>query len=247
MAAAQVRSVLLGYIRMPVFLALSFGLPLMFFILFGLPNVGQKLPNGTSVGAFVLASLGAYAMGNVLIYNVGIGIANQRARKLDLLQRATPLPSYVAVFANMIGGLVLGALAVALLLLLGFGGGVRMEAARWPELMLVLVFGSLPMLGLGLALGYGSGSNSAPGLASIIYLPMAFASGLFIPLKQLPDFMQKVGPFLPLYHYGQLGWNVVGAADEGFGVAVIWVAGWSIVLLGLAARLYSSDARRKFG
>lgn len=246
MAIAQLRAVLLGYIRTPAFLALSFGLPVMFFAIFGLPNVGQKLPNGIDLGAFVMASLGAYGMSNVLIYNVGIGVANNRARKLDLLQRATPLPSYVAVFAQMVAGLALGALAVVLLLVVGFAGGVRLEGVKWIELLVVLVLGSLPMLGFGLALGYGSGPNSAPGLASILYLPMAFASGIFIPLKQLPDFMQKIGPFLPLYHYGQLGWNVVGAADESFGVAVLWTIGWSIVLLGLAARLYSSDARKKF-
>lgn len=244
---AQVRSVLIGYIRIPAFLALAVGMPLMFFVLFGLPNIGQKLPNGTSVGAFVLASLGAYAMSNVLVYNVGIGIANQRARKQDLLQRATPLPAFVAVFANMVGGLVLGGLALTILLIVAFAGGVRMDAVRWPELLLVLLFGSGPMLGLGLAIGYGAGANSAPGLASLLYLPMAFASGLFVPLKQLPDFIRKFGPYLPLYHVGQLGWNVVGAADESFGVALLWVVGWSVVLLGLAARAYGADQHRKFG
>ena len=163
-----------------------------------------------------------------------------------MMSSTTRVPSYVASFAQMVTGLALGALAAVLLLVVGFAGGVRLEGGKWIELLVVLVLGSLPMLGFGLALGYGSGPNGAPGLASILYLPMAFASGIFIPLEQRPDFMQKIGPFLPLYHYGQLGWNIVGAADEIFGVAVLWTIGWSKVLLGLAARLYSCDARKKF-
>jgi ABC-2 type transport system permease protein len=102
------------------------------------------------------------------------------------------------------------------------------------------------MLGLGLSLGYGGGENTAPALASIIYLPMAFASGLFIPLRGLPDIVQRIAPYLPLYHYGQLAWITVGAGDEALGKAVLGVAVWAVLLLGLAARLYRQDQLRKF-
>ncbi|MDQ6748379.1 MAG: ABC transporter permease [Candidatus Dormibacteraeota bacterium] len=246
MLAAQVRAGLLAYRRMPAFLVLSFGLPLMFFVLFGLPNVGHSLPDGTSLGSFVLASLGAYAVGNVLFYNVGIGIANQRGRKQDLLQRATPLPSAVVVASNVVSGLVLAAVSLTMLFAVAFAGGVHLPPLKWLELGAILLVGCLPILGLGLSLGYGASVSAAPGLASIIFLPMAFASGLFIPIRQLPSLVQKVSPFLPLYHYGQLGWNVVGGADESFGIAVLWTIGWSIVLLGLAARAYTRDQNRKF-
>ena len=83
-------------------------------------------------------------------------------------------------------------------------------------------------------------------LASLIYLPMAFASGLFIPLPNLPDLVQRIGHYLPLYHYGQLAWNTVGAGDESIGKAILWVAGWAVLLLALAARAYRLDALRKF-
>ena len=106
-AWAQVRSVLLAYWRTPAFVLISMGLPVMFFVFFGLPNVGRSLSNGIRLGPYVLASLSAYAVSNVVVYNVGIGVANQRARKLDLLQRATPLPAWVAVLGNVVGGLIL--------------------------------------------------------------------------------------------------------------------------------------------
>ena len=247
MALKQVASVLTIYRRMPGFVAISMGLPVMFFLFFGLPNIGHRLPNGTSVGAFILGSLGAYAVSNVVVYNVGIGVANQRARKFDVLQRATPLPSWVAVLANLVGGLVLALLSLLALFVVAGAGGVHMDLSTWATLLGWLLAGSLPMLGLGLAIGYGASANSAPAFASLLYLPMAFASGLFIPLHSLPDFVQKIAVYLPLYHYGQLAWNTVGAGDESIGRAILWIAVWSVILLSLAARAYRLDALRKFG
>lgn len=245
-ARAQIASVLLVYWRMPAFVLISMGLPVMFFVFFGLPNVSQRLTNGASLGAFVLGSLGAYAVSNVVVYNVGIGVANQRARKFDLLQRATPLPPWIAVLANVIGGLLLSLLSLLALFAVAVLGGVRMPAGTWLSLLGWLVAGCLPMLGLGLSIGYGAGPNMAPALASLLYLPMAFASGIFIPLRQLPGFIRTIAPYLPLYHYGQLAWITVGAGDETMVKAGLWVAAWSVLLLGLAARFYRLDAMRKF-
>jgi ABC-type polysaccharide/polyol phosphate export permease len=97
-----------------------------------------------------------------------------------------------------------------------------MSLGTWASMFGLLVVGCLPMLGLGLVLGYGAKITSAPALASLIYLPMAFGSGIFIPLSQLPTIVKKVAPFLPLYHYGQLGWNLIGAGDESLWQAIAW-------------------------
>jgi ABC-2 type transport system permease protein len=247
MLVAQVRSVLLSYWRMPYFTVFSMVLPVMFFGFFGVPNVHQKIGAGSvTIGAYILASMAGYAMSNVLIYNIGIGVANQRARKLDLLQRATPLPGWVAIAGSMVGGLALAVSSLIVLLAFGAIVGVTMPLGHWFMLALAVVFGSLPMLGLGMALGYGAGANTAPALASLIYLPMAFASGLFIPLQQMPDFIQKIGPYLPLYHLGQLGYAVVGDANEDVWKAVLWTVGWSALLFAAAVRAYRMDQIRKF-
>jgi ABC-2 type transport system permease protein len=246
MVVAQIGAVLTIYRRMPGFVAISMLLPTMFFFFFGLPHVNQHLPNGRSFASYIMASLGAYAVSNVLVYNIGIGIANQRARKLDLLQRATPLPGWVAMLAGLVVGLLLGTIALLLLFAVAAVGGVRLPVTLWATLLVWLVVGSIPMLGLGLAIGYGGGENTAPALASLIYLPMSFASGLFIPLNQMPDVVQKIAVYLPLYHYGQLAWNTVGAGDEALWKAILGVAIWSVLLLGLSARLYRQDQLRKF-
>ena len=79
-----------------------------------------------------------------------------------------------------------------------------------------------------------------------MYLPLAFASGLFMPPEQLPVFVQHVAPYLPTYHYAQLVWSAVGAGREPVATSVTWLAGYAALFLWVAARAYRREARRKF-
>jgi ABC-2 type transport system permease protein len=55
-----------------------------------------------------------------------------------------------------------------------------------------LVAGSLPFSAMGLALGYFTGPNSAPSTINLIYLPMSFCSGLWVPFMFLPKMVQQI-------------------------------------------------------
>ena len=55
----------------------------------------------------------------------------------------------------------------------------------WLSVALRLLAGSLPFIALGFLIGFRYGPNAAPAVANLIYLPMSFASGLFMPLDQL--------------------------------------------------------------
>jgi ABC-2 type transport system permease protein len=244
---AQTRATLLHYWRVPVFVVFSMALPVMFYLFFGLPNAHQKLPDGTTVGTLIMAHMGAYAVSSILVFNIGIGRANNRAQKLDLLQRATPVPGWVVIVADTIGATVLGLFALAALFLVAVAaGGVSLSPGGWLLLPVKLILGALPLLGLGLAIGYGSGPNAAPAICNLIYLPMSFASGLFIPLPNLPDFIGRIAPFLPTYHYSQLVDHGLTTTSEPLSVALAWLAGWGLVLMGAAVRAYRADQSRKF-
>src|SRR5215467_14495256 len=238
MLVTQTRFQLLTRLRIPAFSVLSLGLPVMFYALFNAIFGSQKL-NGVTVSEFILVSYATYAVANVMVYNFGIGIANERGRKLDLLQRAMPLPPVVAALAQVFAALLFA--FIALLILLAFAflvGGVRLGAETWLDLLWRLMIGSFPMIGLGMAIGYGVGANTAPAVVNVVYLPMAFLSGIFFPLKLMPDFIQRIGHTLPTYHYAELGWNVLGGgvADETVTTALLWLAGWTVVLLSIAVR-----------
>ena len=125
--------------------------------------------------------------------------------------------------------------------------GVRQDLTVWINIVVRLLAGSLPFIALGFAIGYSAGPNAAPALANLIYLPLSFASGLFMPITQLPGFVQRLAPYLPSYHYGQLAWSAVGAPSEPFLTSLAWLAGYTALFMPITIRAYRREESRKFG
>ena len=199
------------------------------------------------MGAYLLVSFAAYGVGNVMVYGFGIGVANERGMKVDLLMRATPLPPAVAVLAKVLVALAFALVSIVVLIVFGVVvGGIRQDLTVWLQVIARLLAGSMPFVGLGFAIGYTAGPHAAPALANLIYLPLSFASGLFLPVSQLPGFVQKIAPYLPSYHYGQLAWSAVGARAEPLAVSLAWLAGYTVVFLAIAMRAYRREETRKF-
>jgi len=247
MLLAQTRCEILMRWRVPAFSVTNLVLPIVFFVFFGLPVAHLTRGDGVSLGAYLLASFGAYAVGNVMVYGFGIGVANERGMKVDRLMRASPLPPLVFMLAKVVTALVFAFLA--LVLLIGFGivaGGIHQTPAVWATIIGRLLAGSLPFIALGFAIGYWSGPHAAPAVANLIYLPLSFASGLFVPLNQLPGFVRTLAPFLPSYHYAQLAWSALGAGRESLGESLLWLAGYTALFLTLAVRAYRREERAKF-
>jgi ABC-2 type transport system permease protein len=244
---AETRAKLLARLRSPAFSVLSIVLPTLFFALFfGIFGSQPGVPVST-LAKYFLASYATYGVANVMVFNFGIGVANERGQKLDLLQRAMPLPPAVAAAAQVIFSLVFA--LVALLVLFAYGfivAGVRLSPETWLELTAKLLIGSFPMMGLGMAIGYSTSSNAAPAVTNLIYLPMSFISGVFIPINQLPSAIQSIGKLLPLYHYSQLPLASVGQNTEDLRTATLWLIGWTVVLFAIALRFYRMDLSRKF-
>jgi ABC-2 type transport system permease protein len=247
MLLAQTRAELTMRWRVPAFSLTSLALPVVFFTFFGLPVAGLTRSDGISVGAFLVASFGAYAVGSVMVYSFGIGVAVERGMKVDLLMRVLPVPPGVYLLAKVITALIFS--LVSLVVLIAYGalvGGVTQPALVWVEMSVRLLAGSLPFIGLGFAIGYLAGPHSAPAVANLVYLPLAFASGLFVPPSQLPGFVQAFAPYLPTYHYGQLVWGSLRASTEPLAVSVAWLAGYTVLFFALALRAYRGDEQRKF-
>jgi len=245
---AQTWSEILIRWRLPAFSATSLALPVVLFSFFGLPFAGRSGPRGVDVGVFLLASFGAYAVAQVMVFGFGIGVAVERGQKVDLLMRATPLPPGVYLIAKVAVGMLFA--LVSVLVLFTYGGvigGIRLAPGIWVSVIVRLLAGSLPLIALGFAIGYLAGPNAAPAVANLIYLPLAFASGIFLPYEQLPAFVQRVAPYLPTYHYAQLAWSAVGAGREPVSTSVGWLAGYAALFIWVATRAYRREAERKFG
>lgn len=247
MLAAQTLGELRIRWRTPAFSLTNLALPVLFFTFFGLPVARQTFSNGVSVGAYLLASFAAYAVGSVMVYGFGIGVATERGMKIDLLMRATPLPPAIAILAKVLNALAFSLLSVLVLIVYGIlVGGVRQDLTVWIDIVARLLAGSLPFAALGFAIGYSSGPHVAPALANLIYLPLSFASGLFMPLDRLPGFVQRIAPYLPSYHYGQLAWSAVGVPSEPLLTSLAWLAGYTALFMAVTIRAYRREQSLKF-
>ncbi|MGH8115685.1 MAG: ABC transporter permease, partial [Rhodanobacteraceae bacterium] len=114
---------------------------------------------------------------------------------------------------------------------------VRMPTADWVALLVTCVLGVLPFCAIGLFIGTLVGGQGAPAVANLIYLPMSFLSGLWLPIFLLPGFLQRIAPFWPAYHLGQIALAVIGQRHLGsFGVHAAVLAAYTIVFFLLAQR-----------
>jgi ABC-2 type transport system permease protein len=91
-------------------------------------------------------------------------------------------------------------------------GGVRLGIGQWLLLGVISVLGVLPFCALGLMIGSRVNASAAPAIVNFIYLPMAFLSGLWMPLSMLPPFFSQAALLWPPYHLAQLALAVIGLA-----------------------------------
>lgn len=245
---AQTRAEFLKLWRIPAFSLSSMAFPLLFYAFFGLPNAHQTI-SGVSVGTYLLGSFAAYSCVSIMLFSFGLGVSGERAQRMHVLMRATPLRPSVYLAARVITAVAFALLTLLVLFLFAaLAGGVQMPLAQWGILTASLLLGSLPFVALGFGIGYSVGPNSAPAVVNLVFLPLSFASGLFVPIASMPSIIQHIAPYLPTYHYGQLAWTAVGASDGSSIVpSVIWLAGYGVAFAALAIRSYWREQGKEFG
>ncbi len=240
----------LKLIRMPGQVLPSILFPAMFYLLFGVAfGYGNRGVGGVSMATYLLATYGSFGVIGVALMNFGVTVALERGQGWMMLKRASPMPPMALFLAKLVICTVFAAVVMAVLATLGVTlAGVSLPAAAWIRLATTLVLGAIPFCALGLGIGYLAGPNSAVPIVNLIYLPMGFLSGLWIPVEVLPPFIKAIAPFLPAYHFGQLA---LGAIGVGAGIPawthVVTLAGFTLIGLGLAFIGYRLDEDKSYG
>lgn len=244
-AATELRASL----RTPEFAVGAVAIPVILYAMFGLPNASGILPAGTGVGLVMAVSMCAYGVVSLAIFTFGEDVAKERGRGWARTLSATPLPTWVYLVGKLANALVLGTVIVAAIATLAVVlGEADLPLGTWVQLWLLMLAGVLAFSTLGFAIAYVARPRAAAVIANLVFLPLAFASGFFVPLSQLPEVLRDVAAYLPTFHFGQLAHHLVmpaadvaawtGAETRPIWVHVAWVAG-SAVVLGAAAVLAS--------
>ena len=191
----------------------SFSLPVLlfpplFYLLFGEIFGGNRSPEAAR---YLLAGYSVFGIMGVALFGFGVTVAVDREQGLLVLKRAQPMPPGAYLLAKVAMAMLFSAIVLVLLSVLAATvAGVRLPPLQWLGLVATCLLGVLPFSALGLWLGTILSGRAAPAVINMVYLPMAFLSGLWLPLSMLPGALATAAPAWPAYHLGQLGLKVVG-------------------------------------
>src|SRR5579859_6471095 len=236
-------------LRLRMYTASVLSFPIMFYVLFGLVLNSKQAIGGTSVPAYLIATYGTFGVMGASLFGTAAGLASDRGLGWLQVKRASPMPPFAYFAAKVVTSIIFSTVIVLALFALGITlGGVRMPLANFGKLLGTLALGSLPFSAMGLALGYFTGPNSAPATINLIYLPMSFCSGLWVPFMFLPKVVREIALVLPPYHLSQLALGVVGAGTHE-SAATHWevLIAFTMICLGIARIGFQRDQEKMYG
>jgi ABC-2 type transport system permease protein len=223
--------------------------PVAMFFLAGYPNINTPLTDtpisqgGLSVAAYIMVSMALYgAMMSATM--AGASVATERARGWSRQLRLTPLNPIANVATKLIAGMMFGLIAVAATYLAGALSGIRMAPDQWILSGLAAwLLGSAVFTTLGLLMGYLVPGENTSQITSLVIVFFSFIGGLFYPVSMMPEVLQQVAAFTPVYGIGEIARAPL--TGEGFDLgALANTLGWFAIFVVGTAVLFRRDTKR---
>ncbi len=240
---------MLKNLRLRVYSVSVITFPLMFYVLFGLVLGSKESIGSTHIPTYLIATYGTFGVMGASLFGTASGLASDRGLGWLQVKRASPMPPFAYFAAKVLVSMGFSTVVVLLLVLLGVSfGGVHFAVGEFTKLMATLVIGSIPFSAMGLALGYFAGPNSAPAAINLIYLPMSFCSGLWVPYMFLPKVVRQIALALPPFHLSQLALGTVGAGFHQ-SASTHWevLFAFTLICLGVARIGFQRDQGKLYG
>lgn len=229
-ALAHWKDQTLEHLRSPGYLLPTLAMPGLFYFLFEGPDTEVRLVT------FLMVSYAMWAVLGVAFFQLGVGIAEERATPWERFLRTLPLSASQRLGGRVLSTMVFAAAAAAIVIVEAhLINPVSVAADRWlPWLGALLAGGVVVALG-GIAMGYWMSPRAATPLATLAWLLLAYLGGLWALPAELPSWTEAVSPYLPTRLWAEVTWAaVLGQATSlgdwlgllayavGFGVLAMW-------------------------
>src|SRR5687768_13824868 len=192
----EIKYEFLKALRMPQYSLPTIFFPIVFYIFFGV-MISAKTGTPKRMAEYPIATYGTFGVIGAALFGFGVSVAIERGQGWLEAKRTTPMPISAYFVAKMAMAMIFSAIIVLLLFATGaLGADVHLPVTTMLSLFGILVGGSITFCALGLALGFFCGPNSAPPIVNLIYLPMGFLSGLWIPIAFMPRAIQDLALWL---------------------------------------------------
>src|ERR1700709_298356 len=237
-------------LRTPRALVFTVAFPLIPLVLFtSLFNHGGRdtatLPNDLklSAQAYFTAGIVAYSVALSTFTTLAVSLTTQRENGQLKRYRGTPMPPWTFIAAQITRATAQALFMTVVLLAVGaLAYGVPIPTSAFPAFVLYVVLGTATCCSLGIALtAVTTTPDSASTIAPFTVVILAFFSGLWIPVDQLPPWMGTVGEVFPLYHLALGLQTTLSPAATGSGSdpgTVLVLALWAIAGARIASKRF---------
>ena len=206
--ALQTRYQLVTFVRIPVAVFFTLGLPLVMLVLFNalFGDNSFETPEGDiSAQQFYTGGLAAFTAVSATFTNLANMVPIRRDEGVLKRWRGTPLPTWIYIAGFILSAIVIAFVGVVLMLTLGVTVyDLEIDPAKMPAAFVTFVVGVGAFAALGMALAaLVKTASSASAAANAIILPMAFVSNVFIQVDGGPQWIQTVGDLFPLKPFAE--------------------------------------------
>jgi len=217
------------------------GFPMLLLVIFGaIPSFRKVLPGSgglttldTYVPILVVMSLALLTMVATPLTVVGY-----RERGVLRRLRTTPAGPVRVLAAQLSVSLSMSVVTVALILVvsrLAYGVPLPRQFGAW---LVTALFAVAALLATGLFISaIGPTARAAAAIGNLLFYPLMFFSGLWLPIPVMPEVLQHVSHATPL----GAAWEAFQQADLGHwppALALVAMAAWAVVFGAGAARFF---------
>jgi ABC-2 type transport system permease protein len=242
-AVVYTRYELLRTVRNRRFFILSFGFPLVIYLLVAGPNRNVHDIDGTGLSAPLYFMIGWASFGTMnAMVACGARIAAERQAGWTRQLRISPLSPRAYFATKVLTAYMMALISLLVLYAAGVSMGVSLQAGGWLGMTGLMLIGLVPFAALGVMLGHLFTPDSiGPAMGGGVAL-LGLLGGTFFPLGN-HGFLPEIAQYLPSYWLVQA--SHVGVGGTGW-PAKGWlvIAAWTVLLSALAVRAYRKDTGR---
>lgn len=235
--AKEVQYESLRMLRSPAFAIPFLLLPVPIYLFFGVVLAGAAVAKNPGVANYLFSGFSAFAVMGPALFGAGCALAVERDAGFLNLKRALPAPGGAYLIAKMLMSMVFAALAMASMLAAAIlVHTVSLSIGQLLIIAVVMIVGAVPFCAIGLLIGSYASGSSAPAFLNIVFLPMLWLSGLFIPL---PKFLEHWVVIWPAFHLNQVALGSAGVSEFTFlnpAISAAVLVGVTVLFGGLAIR-----------
>lgn len=213
--------------------------PAMFFWFFAAPNIHSQAEANMMIDSFT-----AFGFLGIQFFQTTNQVAHERASSWFRYLNVLPVQVGHLIIAKLFLLFVMNLLCLVVLNLTSYWTtGWMLETHKWSLIYFQLTFWGIPFILAALTVGHLTTPKNSLPISNILYLPLSFAGGLWMPPNILPTSIQKISEYLPTRFYGEIARGV--AIDKQVSTHILRGLSFYFILFFLTAYWVINYSRKQ--